>query len=94
MGAVGVVLAVCSVTLIVLGMTSKSGGATAVIIGFIVVLLALYFVAGALRPAAVTADDTGLRTQDATMGNTWGVGLSAYQGLMCGGLDRYEGTNC
>ena len=33
-------------------------------------------------------------TQDATMGNSWGVGLSAYQGLMCGGLDRYEGANC
>ena len=60
-GAVGVVLLGGRVTLIVLGMMSKSGGATAVIIGFIVMLLALYFVAGALRPAAVTADDTGLR---------------------------------
>jgi Bacterial PH domain len=58
-GAVGVVLLVGSVTSVVLGTMSKSG-ATGVIIGFIVLPLALYFVAGALGPAAVTADDTGL----------------------------------
>jgi hypothetical protein len=59
-GAFGVVALVGSVTSVVLGTMSKSG-ATGVIIGFIGLPLALYFVAGALRPAAVTADDTGLR---------------------------------
>jgi hypothetical protein len=60
-GVAGVVLLGGCVTFIVLGMMDKSGGATGVIVGFIIMPLALYFVANALRPAMVTADDTGLR---------------------------------
>lgn len=60
-GVVGVALLAVCVALIVPGMMSGSGGAGELIIGFIALPLALYFVAGALRPGALTADDTGLR---------------------------------
>jgi hypothetical protein len=60
-GMLGVALLAVCVGLIVQGMMSQPGGAGALIIGFIALPLALYFVAGALRPGAVTADDTGLR---------------------------------
>jgi hypothetical protein len=60
-GVVGVALLAGCAAFIVQGMMSESGGATALIIGFIVLPLALYFVASALRPGALTADDTGLR---------------------------------
>jgi hypothetical protein len=49
------------VTFIVQGMMNESRGEGGIIIGFIVLPLALYFVASALRPGAMTADDTGLR---------------------------------
>jgi len=58
-GVFGVTLLGGCVTSIVLGMMSRS--ATGQLMGWIVMPLALFFVAGALRPAAVTADDTGLR---------------------------------
>src|SRR5215469_16000166 len=60
-GVVGVALLAVCVTLIVRGMMSESGGASELIIGFIALPLALYFLASALRPGALTADDTGLR---------------------------------
>src|ERR1700733_11136462 len=60
-GVAGVALLAGCVTFIVQGMMSQSGGAGGLIIGFIALLLALYFVASALRPGALTADDTGLR---------------------------------
>jgi hypothetical protein len=44
---------------------SQSGGASGLIIGFIALPLALYFVASALRPGALTTDDTGLRLRRA-----------------------------
>ena len=31
---------------------------------------------------------------DATVGNSWGIGLSGVQGLLCGGLDNHEHSNC
>jgi hypothetical protein len=31
---------------------------------------------------------------DATVGNGWGVALSGYQGLACGGMDSQENWNC
>jgi hypothetical protein len=60
-GVLGVAALALCVTLIVQGMMSQSGGATGLIMGFIALPLALYFVASALRPGALTADDTGLR---------------------------------
>jgi hypothetical protein len=60
-GVCGVALLAGCVTFIAQGMMSESGGAMGLIIGFIALPLALYFVANALRPAALTADDTGLR---------------------------------
>ncbi len=60
-GVAGVALLAGCVTFIVQGMMSQSGGTGGLIIGFIVLPLALYFVASALRPGALTADDTGLR---------------------------------
>jgi Bacterial PH domain len=64
-GVCGVALLAGCVTLIVQGMMSESGGAMELIIGFIALPLALYFVASALRPGALTADDTGLRLRRA-----------------------------
>jgi RHS repeat-associated protein len=33
-------------------------------------------------------------SQDATVGNSWGVGLSGMQGLLCGGMDSQDNWNC
>jgi Bacterial PH domain len=59
-GVAGVALLAGCTTFIVQGMMSQSGGASGLIIGFIALPLALYFVVSALRPGALTADDTGL----------------------------------
>lgn len=60
-GVAGVALLAGCVTFVARGMMSESGGASGLIIGFIALPLALYFVASALRPGALIADDTGLR---------------------------------
>ena len=59
-GMAGVALLAACVTFIVQG-TIQSGRTGGLIVGFIALPLALYFVASALRPGALTADDTGLR---------------------------------
>jgi hypothetical protein len=33
-------------------------------------------------------------SKDATVGNSWGVGISGAQGLLCGGMDGQQNWNC
>lgn len=59
-GAGGVISLALFAVLIIDGITSTGSRAAALIIGFTVLPLPLYLVAGALRPAALAADDAGL----------------------------------
>jgi hypothetical protein len=59
-GTIGVGALVLSVALIIYGIMSADSGASELIIGIVLLPLALFFVAGALRPAMLASDDAGL----------------------------------
>jgi len=85
-GVLGVALLALCVGLIVNGTMSESGRAGEIIIGYVLLPLALFFLVGALRPGAMAADDTGLRLRR-TFG-TQRIPWAAIQGFRMVSLGR------
>jgi hypothetical protein len=50
--------------------------------------------AGGTENAIESGMSAASPSKSATVGNSWGVGLSGVQGLICGGLDNQKNANC